>query len=833
MTNENFDSSTERTIIGFTHHQNPQKPNLGYVQPIGELINNKLCALNEDNFCKTMQVFITSGYEELATKYPDQKLFQLKIRRSVINNSESVSIPCKFVATFPDADSIRHKDYFEVLHCNLPDAHHRIIAPDNIPSTPYVFVDDGSFIFGPFQWGKSSSESFSSVELDFLNAPLPSVKLAQYQTYKIAHNKIASSISINQRSFIQGLDLIQGADFYDYASDDEVVKYCAKLAGENGVRTIEPKKLTEFSQALQKNPKVNVELNRSRLSRLVNIGNELSILSDDDIKESLKHFLKNQGASLVKDYVSANEAVYLDKLRKENQDKFHEEETKTKGRMDELNRLKNELNDDKNKLATEIQQLKEEKQKVANLQVIYDENDKLIAEKQKQLLEIETRISEHSRILGSHATLDDLNEKIKYAKQRVDEEKNEQSKISATTSELKSELAKADGELQKKLTQLKPYVDAINGSFSAPELSIREIAASTNHLRQNKPDLISRQAEVVQAIRAALASKGRSFEDWQVANLLISTQQSFLTIFAGLPGVGKTSLARLLAETQNIQTRLQEVPVSRGWTSQKDLIGFYNPLTSRFQPSNTGLYDFLSAIHAESDKACAMAYILLDEANLSPVEHYWSAFMGMADNEGDRTLTLGQQKIKIPESLRFIATINYDGTTEPLSPRLINRAPIIVLDSADIYNNAISDQILQDLPISASLMSELFGTLPNIPDLESDENTLYADIKNILLAEDTTLGRPVSISPRKEIVIRQYCAKARGLMNIDSDLLAFDIAMQQHLLPLIQGHGKHFGERLNRLQKLIQKDLPESSRLLKRMITAGEADLHTYDFFCW
>lgn len=72
-----------------------------------------------------------------------------------------------------------------------------------------------------------------------------------------------------------------------------------------------------------------------------------------------------------------------------------------------------------------------------------------------------------------------------------------------------------------------------------------------------------------------------SFE--QVANLLISTQQSFITFLAGMPGVGKTSLARLLADIQEISPkRLTEVAVGRGWTAQKDLIGFYNPLTSRF-----------------------------------------------------------------------------------------------------------------------------------------------------------------------------------------------------------------------------------------------------------
>jgi ABC-type Mn2+/Zn2+ transport system ATPase subunit len=55
-----------------------------------------------------------------------------------------------------------------------------------------------------------------------------------------------------------------------------------------------------------------------------------------------------------------------------------------------------------------------------------------------------------------------------------------------------------------------------------------------------------------------------------------------LTIFAGLPGTGKSTLDRKIANILSPAERIVEIPVARGWTSQKDIIGFVNPLTPPF-----------------------------------------------------------------------------------------------------------------------------------------------------------------------------------------------------------------------------------------------------------
>ena len=63
-----------------------------------------------------------------------------------------------------------------------------------------------------------------------------------------------------------------------------------------------------------------------------------------------------------------------------------------------------------------------------------------------------------------------------------------------------------------------------------------------------------------------------------------------------------------------------------------------------------------------------LSVILLDEANLSPIEHYWADFLSMCDGQGDKDINLTSKSLKIGQNIRFIATINHDNTTERLSP---------------------------------------------------------------------------------------------------------------------------------------------------------------------
>ena len=137
-----------------------------------------------------------------------------------------------------------------------------------------------------------------------------------------------------------------------------------------------------------------------------------------------------------------------------------------------------------------------------------------------------------------------------------------------------------------------------------------------------------------------------------IINMYICITQSFLTIFAGNPGSGKTSICNIIANSLGLNRALDEnnsdimrfIPVSveRGWSSKRDLIGYYNPLTKKYDKSNGKIYDALRVLDNEKDNSSFPMLVLLDEANLSPIEYYWAEFMRIADRESliDKCLSL-------------------------------------------------------------------------------------------------------------------------------------------------------------------------------------------------
>lgn len=216
----------------------------------------------------------------------------------------------------------------------------------------------------------------------------------------------------------------------------------------------------------------------------------------------------------------------------------------------------------------------------------------------------------------------------------------------------------------------------------------RRLAAKPPKGRELADLLVSRLREV------------RRYDRNMVLNLYLSVVQNFLTVFAGEPGAGKTSVCRLIAGSLGLTpermpadlaqtgSRFVEVPVEYGWTTKRDLIGYWNPLSNRFESPDPDRWSLIRTLDAEARSAfgsCWPAVMLLDEANLSPMEYYWSDWMRLCDEtekalDGPVAVSLWDKgKTLVPPTLRFVATINNDSTTEPLSPRLIDRAAVITL----------------------------------------------------------------------------------------------------------------------------------------------------------
>ncbi|MYM84156.1 hypothetical protein GTP44_19650 [Duganella sp. FT50W] len=839
-----IDDSMDRTVLAQTLYPNSSNPLIGMVFPVAEIVDDKVIPISRDNFCKTQKVFITSHYDELEKRFPDHTLFKLKVTPNLkkSDNIDSTQA-CEYIATANMADEAKARDFFQVINAPLPNPNGRLIQTVGMPSTKYIFIDDETNVYGPFRW-KPGQDS-NSLVLDFIDAPLPGVNLANAQIYQIDSKIAAAKIVDVEDSPIRimgGLEVVRTGAFYDYASDAEVVKYCLKLQSDIGARIIEKSKVDSLVLTLQKVPGNAKPFIKQRLGKLSSIIGTIVDVQSELQDSMLAAFATESGREVMSKFIEQNEARFLDRLKREKESEIQSslmalntEQQRAQQRLSELDAEKRQASDQlqeiKENIRKEIQANQKEK-----IETAMAETNISFQKLKSEMGDVERQLAAKKSEYSNFKTLSEVSKQIEKLRSVEEFTKEEIKVLKDSKRLLQSEAEKSSEHLRARLIELKPLVDAINGSYFPETISEKNVNVQTFTLPQSE-NFVNKQREVVRAIATMLAKHGRVMQDWEIANLLVTTQQSFITVLAGLPGTGKTTLARLLAQVQGLTPRLHEVPVARGWTSQKDLIGYFNPLTSRFQPSNTGVYDYLSALEAETEQERAMSYLLLDEANLSPIEHYWSSFMDMADGKEDRTLRLGQQEIKIPSAMRFIGTINYDGTTEPLSQRLINRAPIIVIDESEITHAeslTTSESLEIAFPLPATQMDELFGKSDELPVFDPREEAAFQRIKKTLVNLDMNNGRPVSISPRKEIAILHYCNKARALMGEDNELTALDLAVCQHILPLVNGNGTRFKSRLELLKTdLDELVLPRSAKYLERMIAYGSQDLHSYDFFCW
>ncbi|MFZ2725627.1 MAG: hypothetical protein WAX77_05220 [Methylococcaceae bacterium] len=834
----------ERLILAFKLHSKVN-PDQGNLRPVAEIIDNKLIELNPINFCHTNKIFVTVGYQNVNEKFKEGQLFRIPVNvAEYISTNVDPYAASKYVTQGIKAERLKPNELVEIIEAELPDSNHRYVEIGYYPSTEYIFIRNSDRdCFGPFSWERKEGESGFYLSLLNDTPLLRAYNISLGQIFKIDNDSFENYVFDCQtvdryyQLVLNIHDFLENAQYYEYASDEEIVRYCAKLAGEMGTMVFSKTSWDGFRKLAVNNAPFDQGLGRERLARLSNLASDIFVIQED-IRDNIERFLRsNNGEHLIQDFIERKRPQLLDELRRS---VLKEKDKDLEEKEDKVYQIEQRLKD-KDKELKELSAEVERKRKEANQEVILEhavagrnetvqQLEQLIADKEKQLTDINERLNLVSELV-------DIHQKIEEGKVIYKHYEKENALIVETTKKLKLERDKTEDELRTKLIELKPFVEYINGSyFSNNSEKTKSVFVEINN--QNYNDVLEQQRLVVESVKHNLRLNGRYFESWQVANLLISTQQSFITFLAGLPGVGKTSLARLLTQSQGLKPRLQEVSVARGWTSQKDLIGFYNPLANRFQSANTGLYSFIEALSAEKKDEQAMAYVLLDEANLSPIEHYWSAFMAMADGEGARELRLGQDTLTVPSVLRFLATINYDGTTEPLSPRVVDRAPVIIMESSGALSddNEVINQQLINLPLSAGEMTKLFGLAKQIPAFQNDEAVIFNKLRQILADPNLEKGRPLSISQRKEIVIRQYCAQASSLMRSFGcdDFKALDLAILQHVLPQVRGTGHKFASRLVELKQSCDNEgLKESAAYLERMLAYGETELHSYDFFCW
>lgn len=546
-----------------------------------------------------------------------------------------------------------------------------------------------------------------------------------------------------------------------------------------------------------------------------NLNNVLSVLKkaiaidkiETKIKQNyrLQNILSKGEKILDRDIDLLNNIPEVKEL-KENKQRAEEELFNLRKDIKELNQRKTEIN-------YEIKELEETK--TVELEIRKNDLDKEVEglEIRKNNLEKEVEQNKINLEKNLAKTKDD----IAYY-ERTKTELSAQ--IENLRDDFKEEQKNAQISLQN-LIKSKIHFDFISGRdlseneneiFISQNLKIKDQFES-NQYREFRNELVS-----------ILKQSNRSFETHFVDNILISIFQNTLTIFAGAPGTGKTTLARILINILAPTEKIREVSVNRGWSSQKDFIGFVNPLTKRFHSSSTDIYSLTKQMNEESQSEeiylnTPMSFVILDEANLSPLEHYWSSFYNLTDSTGMLEVKLGHNEvIKFPNNLRFIGTINYDHTTEELSPRVLDRINIIQLPkNEDITFGNSTNSKIKNIHLSFKRCIDFFelkhGSSIELK-IEDKTELAYREIRN----EFKNLK--IFISPRIEIAIKRYITLASKYMSDVNKPLDYCVA--QRLLPLINLQGFENKQKLESLKTKLKDNKCEiSTRILDDIMSIG------------
>lgn len=491
----------------------------------------------------------------------------------------------------------------------------------------------------------------------------------------------------------------------------------------------------------------------------------------------------------------------LQEYRDFDQQKLAEKKEELNSKIKELDEINNELKFKQN----ELEELTKELKIVKNYKALKKDNEDLLAE--NKALAIVTSSAKKS--------LEDIIKTQEESAHKVVYREFEKS--------ITSKLIKSAAEWEKQQDDNK--IKEIANKLISVDSQI-----SVNPYSQTQ--LVSFLCEEVR--------KYRDYSNNQIINMFICIANGFLTVFSGNPGTGKTSICNIIAQVMGLQSIvLQEVdekytnrfiPISveRNWTTKRDLIGYYNPLTKNFDNSNS-IYDGLNILSNEGDNSLYPYLILLDEANLSPLEYYWSDFMALADNDGFREMyvELGNNiKLYIPDTLRFVATINNDHTTEPLSPRVIDRSWIINLPEVNWEKVKCFIPSAFDNNNSIVMWKNFVETFKNVNMETNFKNSdIVKKITDLFKENDTP------ISSRSLQQINDYICVAQKLFEdeantIDTSYIAIDYAVLQKILPQINGCSLDF---LDKLLKACD-NLPMSKAKINKIIKKG-SDMEYYTFF--
>jgi hypothetical protein len=838
--------SEERVVYGYLHEPfswltENGKVTRGLIKVLFEEINNKIYPINtEEFFDEREEVFLFDGFEALQNKYHERL-----IKISAIENDkfelDSLSHNQTRYVTFKNRITEETKGKIVALIDDIiPDPLNLDISLTDIPHSRVFYIKNDDFIYGPFSLisnALSDNEGLyqtikplSGKLTGFPNLTTGTIYKFNYSEFKEKHSD--DLVDRDGVTYLINSSLIKSfsKETIDFMTQEDIVALFSQL------------------KKKRKIPPQTVDLIRNELNSL-NLGpsSKKAVLavvksaaeSNSEWRDHLFEVLENDpsGKKLIDSAVSAQQEKY-EKKWKENIIVENEElESKKIKDYIELEEIQESIANENYKLVQVNQEIQEKLEKLENSLGFDEEIKKKRLETDLALENQQKELKNLQEELGLYADLKGVSDRITNLQQ--DEEYLHRNKITLqdTLSGIKTQITEQDTVLQSRLREMIPYVSSIIQAPLPEKLETFELVDTPVRLQSAEigPTFAS---DIVNGICTQFNKEHqREYSAGFIASILVAQQQNFICVFSGAPGIGKTSFMRILAKILTLGERFKEVAVGRSWTSEREFVGFYNSLTEKFIPAPSAIYQYLKAMENDDSKSHSSQIILLDEANLSPIEHYAAMFLNIADDESDKSFCIGKEKLYLPSSLRVICTVNHDMTTEPLSARLVDRAPVIPFDLEDNKSIDVAE-IDCDLYYCAETFEEVFGTNSSFAKSSVKSDTIKIIIKQ-LKEKKTELGMPFIVSVRKQIKIEHYVStltpilESSCLLSSKNALIqASDYAVLYFILPSLSGNGLGLKQRLTKvLTMLSDAHFDRSFEKLQDMLDRGEHHLDTFNFF--
>ena len=477
----------------------------------------------------------------------------------------------------------------------------------------------------------------------------------------------------------------------------------------------------------------------------------------------------------------------LNELRKQYDDNRAQLQKQEK----ELNEGK--INDVINKAFTSLNEQAANSQQAQELRSKLQQLSQQVQAKEKALRELQAQFNEQqssnliSEALGQ--AFDDLKDTLSQSMQNLASELVAQSQLTAQKTQLQQEVAALEEKAKN--------ANTAETSDAAYEELEQPPAAIENFLEHFDSTETEDEDNALELFQDYLMGEGFFYSPRTLKAFHTSLKVQNInpiSVLAGLSGTGKTQLALQYARFFNFYS--EHVAVQPRWDSKDDLLGFYNFLEKRYQP--TELVKALYYFHQiRNDSDSPMMMVILDEMNLARVEYYFSEFLSKMELRGnDRNYPNEKSKISIGTQLNsrdffvgsnvvFVGTMNDDESTYSLSDKVLDRANVLHFGKPQKFEDNIHYNQVDPISISASTFND-WCNQENFPNRFPE--TLRTKINTLNEALDS-VGKAFGYRVNKSITqyIQMYPGIKRAANREEQALVALADQIEMKIIPKLAG----------------------------------------------